>query len=78
MTFTPAAGRRLLWAVIGAALVAGFAGLWRLCAQKPEINFLSRHGEAEWVIYPKPPDGVTYGDFEISTVFRRRSAAMNE
>src|ERR1700733_6668348 len=71
MTFTSAKTRRLLWVGSGVALIGGLLWLWWVCEWNLQINFLVGHGDAEWVIYPKPPDGGANGDFEISTVFRR-------
>lgn len=65
------AQRRLLRAATAFAFACGLIFLWTLCSRKPDINFLSSHSGADWIIYPKPPDAMTYRDFEISAVFRR-------
>jgi tetratricopeptide (TPR) repeat protein len=59
-------------AAAAAVTLAGFLGvLWWLCACDSRIAFLDRHPPAEWIVFPKPPDGQVHNDGEVSAVFRR-------
>lgn len=71
MTFNAKAERRIVLAGIGIVCVVGLVSLWWLCARSPNINFLGEHGEAAWIIYPKPPYALSYNDLQTVAAFRR-------
>src|SRR5467141_760381 len=49
-------------------VLAGFS--W-LCLRDPKINFLPRHGRAEWIIFPSAFDTLAHPIAYIDTTFRR-------
>jgi hypothetical protein len=54
-TATPAVNRRLvLLILLGVAVCAAWL-VWR-CRRDPAVPFLPAFGNAEWIVYPKPPD----------------------
>ncbi len=65
---------RFVRGAIASGLILGLACFWWLCSQSPEIDFLGKSGPAEWILYPKPPDGATHRAAEWSAVFRRSFA----
>jgi tetratricopeptide (TPR) repeat protein len=67
----PRSQKRLVLGAIAVGLIIGLAALWWLCVRSPKIVFLTPHGRAEWVVYPKPADGGGHDAVELSTVFRQ-------
>jgi tetratricopeptide (TPR) repeat protein len=53
------------------AALGFLAWFWRMSALDSRVYFLGRHAPAEWVMYPKPPQGVLYRSVEWSTEFRK-------
>src|SRR5207247_2029491 len=47
------------------------AWLFWLCTRDPNINFLSRDGRAEWILFPKATDVSPRAVASLDTVFRR-------
>ena len=43
---------------------------WRLCTRDNGIAFLPAEPGAEWIVYPKPPDGMTQSAIPIRAIFR--------
>lgn len=70
MTSSKSHGRRVIL-LTGFLVVAGFVSFCWLCARSPKITFLSSSGPGEWILYPKPPDGLVYSMPELSTEFHR-------
>ncbi len=66
-------GRHRRWVIllIGFVGIVGLAAFWWLCERSPQIAFLTNSGSAEWILYPKPPDGLVYPMAELSTEFHR-------
>ena len=52
-------------------VLACAAWFWWLSTHNPQIDFLSQVSPAEWIVYPKPPEGMTHRSAEISAIFRR-------
>ncbi len=63
---------RLAIAVLAVGLAGGLGWFWWLCCRSTKIDFLTKSGSAEWILYPKPPDGLAETHGQLSTEFRRR------
>jgi tetratricopeptide (TPR) repeat protein len=57
-------------ALILALLVAAAAFLATLCLRSPKINFLSRDGRAEWILFPTPLNPRAHVIANLDTIFR--------
>jgi Flp pilus assembly protein TadD len=66
----PLNSKLALLLVISSALGA-FGWLWWSATERAKISFLSAMPGAEWIIYPKPPDGRIQLPIELATVFTR-------
>src|SRR5579859_5074293 len=67
------------WLALGMTVAAlgFFAWFWRMSARDARVFFLSQHGPAEWVMYPKPPNGILYRSVQWDTEFRKSFALAN-
>jgi tetratricopeptide (TPR) repeat protein len=83
LLFLRKASRRGLFLFL--LVVAASALLVTLCLRAPNINFLSRDGRAEWIIFPTPLDARAHVIANLDTIFRHeftlehaaRSAQLN-
>jgi len=42
-----------------------------VCTRNPNINFLPRHGQAEWILFPSVMDSSAHHVTTLDTIFRR-------
>lgn len=63
--------QRLWLLLLALGALAGVVMLWRLTVRNPAIPFLIYQQPAEWIIYPKPPDGSAVSAVEMNSVFRQ-------
>ncbi|MDB6125929.1 MAG: Photosystem assembly protein Ycf3 [Pedosphaera sp.] len=68
---------RWLSALVVAVLVGGLTVLWQHCTHDSKINFLPAHGPAQWILYPKAPDGKLHKSMALSAEFRRSFILKN-
>ena len=75
-TATPAVNRRLIVLILlGVAVCAAWL-VWR-CRRDPAVPFLPASGNAEWIVYPKPPDANPHYMGGLPAVFRRQFLLTN-
>jgi len=57
--------------LLASLAIVAFAWLAWTCTRNPGINFLPRHADAEWILFPKSPAIAAHGVGSLETVFRR-------
>src|SRR4051812_4917277 len=67
----PQAGTlRVVVGLLLAAMVLGVTGLWWICRHSDTVALLPSHHGAEWIVYPKVPEGGKQAPVPLSATFR--------
>jgi tetratricopeptide (TPR) repeat protein len=68
---------RLVVVTATLALAVFFIWTWWLAKYSGSVDFLDRRAPAEWILYPKPPEGVLHKTADLDTAFRRGFVLSN-